>query len=88
MTNKSYFIGRETLAGHGAWITTTVPRPAKSGEGAWQRLGRDPDPMTLRRRTVEHPFGRIKAGMRHTHFQTRRLKTVRSQVALIQAIPG
>jgi len=25
------------------------------------RLGGDPDPMTLRRCTVEHPFGTIKA---------------------------
>lgn len=94
ITNKSYFSGREVLAGHGAWITTTVPRPARSGEGAWQRLGRDPDSMTLRRCPVEHPFGMIKTGMGQPHFLTRRLKNVRSEVArigiqqLMQAIQG
>lgn len=46
------------------------------------RLGRDPDPMTLRRCTVEHPFGTIKAWMGATHFLTRRLKNVRSEMAL------
>jgi transposase len=47
-----------------------------------QRLGRDPDPMTLRRSTVEHPFGTIKAWMGATHFQMRSLKHVRTEMAL------
>ena len=47
-----------------------------------ERLGRDPDPMTLRRCTVEHVFGTIKAGMGATHFQMRRLKNVRTEMAL------
>ena len=46
------------------------------------RLGRGPDPMTLRRCTVEHPFGTIKAWMGATHFQMRRLKNVRTEMAL------
>lgn len=46
------------------------------------RLRHDPDPMTLRRCTVEHPFGPIKAGMGATHFLTRRLKNVRTEMAL------
>jgi len=46
------------------------------------RLGRDPDYMTLRRCTVEHTFGTIKAWMGSTHFLTRRLKNVRSEMAL------
>lgn len=46
------------------------------------RLGRDPDYMTLRRYTVEHPFGTIKAWMCSTHFLTRRLTNVRSEMAL------
>jgi hypothetical protein len=46
------------------------------------RLGRDPDPMTLRRCTVEHPFGTIKAWMGATHFLTRSLKNVRTEMAL------
>lgn len=63
ITDKRYLSGREIFECHEAWITTTVPRPGRSGKGVWQRLGRDPDPMTLRRCTVEHPFGRVKAGM-------------------------
>jgi hypothetical protein len=46
------------------------------------RLSRDTDPMTLRRCTVEHPFGTIKGWMGHTHFLTRRLKNVRTEMAL------
>ncbi|WP_423805182.1 hypothetical protein [Paracoccus hibiscisoli] len=63
ITDKRCFSGREIFECREAWITTTVPRPARSGEGVWQRLDRDPDPMTLRRCAVEHPFGRVKAGM-------------------------
>lgn len=51
-------------------------------DGMGSRLGSDPDPMTLRRCTVEHPFGTIKAWMGATHFLTRRLKNVRSEMAL------
>ena len=45
-------------------------------------LSGDADPMTLRRCTVEHPFGTIKAWMGHTHFLTRRLKNVSTEMAL------
>jgi hypothetical protein len=38
--------------------------------------------MTLRRCTVEHAFGTIKAWMDATHFQMRRLKNVRTEMAL------
>ncbi|PTW47765.1 DDE family transposase [Rhodovulum kholense] len=38
--------------------------------------------MSPRRCTVEHPFGTLKARMGHTHFLTRRLKNVRSEMAL------
>lgn len=47
-----------------------------------ERLGRDPDLMTVRRCTVEHPFGTIKAWMGTTHFLTRRLRNVRTEMAL------
>lgn len=156
--DKGYFSGTEILACHEVGITTTVPRPATSGnegkgmfvkadflydperdvyrcpagneltyrysreEGGltvarywinecqhcplqrrctsgkerritrWEhehlvddmrdRLKRDPDPMTLRRCTVEHPFGTIKAWMGATHFLTRRLRGVRTEIAL------
>jgi hypothetical protein len=47
-----------------------------------KRLDRDPDLMTQRRSTVEHPFGTIKAWMGATHFQMRRLRNVRTEMAL------
>ena len=47
-----------------------------------QRLDRDPDPMTLRRCAVEHPFGTIEAWMGAAHFQMRRLRNVRTEMAL------
>ncbi len=51
-------------------------------DAARGRLGCDPDPITLRRGAVEHPFGTIKAWMSATHFLTWRLKNVRSEMAL------
>lgn len=44
--------------------------------------GPDPDLMRRRRSTVEHPFGTIKAWMGATHFQMRRLRNVRTEMAL------
>ena len=38
------------------------------------RLDRLPHAMTIRRQTVEHPFGTLKAWMGSTHFLTRRSK--------------
>jgi transposase len=38
--------------------------------------------MRLRRQTVEHPFGTIKAWMGATHFLTKALKRVRTEVSL------
>lgn len=46
------------------------------------RLRSSDDPMTLRRSTVEHPFGTIKAWMGTTHFLMRRLRNVRTEMAL------
>lgn len=46
-----------------------------------ERLSRGSDPMTLRRCTVEHPFGTIKAWMGATHFQMRRLTNVQTEMA-------
>jgi transposase len=44
---------------------------------------RGPDaPMRVRRSTVEHPFGTIKAWMGHSHFLTRGLKSVSTEMAL------
>ena len=46
------------------------------------RMERDPNLMRARRCTVEHPFGTLKAWMGATHFQMRRLKNVRAEMAL------
>ena len=45
------------------------------------RMSRDPALMGLRRSTVEHPFGTIKAWMGATHFRMRRLGNVRTEMA-------
>ncbi len=45
------------------------------------RMSRDPALMGLRRSTVEHPFGTIKAWMGATHFRMRRLQHVRTEMA-------
>jgi hypothetical protein len=47
-----------------------------------ERLDRNPDKMKLRRQTVEHPFGTIKAWMGATHFQMRRLLNVATEMVL------
>ena len=41
-----------------------------------KRLDQVPQAMVLRRQTVEHPSGTIKAWMGSTHFLTRTLKRV------------
>jgi hypothetical protein len=45
------------------------------------RMSSEPALMKLRRSTVEHPFGTIKAWMGATHFRMRRLKNVRTEMA-------
>ena len=46
------------------------------------RLDRTPDAMTIRRRTVEHVFGTFKHWMGYTHFLTRRLINVSTEMSL------
>ena len=46
------------------------------------RLDRMPDAMLIRRQTVEHPFGTLKAWMGATHFLTRTLEKVRTEMSL------
>lgn len=46
------------------------------------RLDRDPEAMRVRRSTVEHPFGTIKAWMGSTHFLTKGLERVRTEMSL------
>ncbi|WP_432726680.1 IS1182 family transposase [Variovorax sp. W6] len=51
-------------------------------ERAQQRLDRKPDAMTLRRRTVEHVFGTLKHWMGSTHFLTKTLANVGTEMSL------
>lgn len=46
------------------------------------RLDRAPDSMRIRRQTVEHPFGTLKAWMGSTHFLTKTLDKVSTEMSL------
>ena len=46
------------------------------------RLDKAPEKMGIRRQTVEHPFGTIKAWMGSTHFLTRTLDRVSTEMSL------
>ena len=46
------------------------------------RLDRMPEAMTIRRQTVEHPFGTLKAWMGSTHFLTKTLEKVKTEMSL------
>ncbi len=46
------------------------------------RLDRMPDAMAIRRQTVEHPFGTLKAWMGSTHFLTKTLEKVKTEMSL------
>ena len=51
-------------------------------ESAQTRLDKHPDVMRIRRATVEHPFGTLKAWMGSTHFLTRTLDRVSTEMSL------
>ena len=51
-------------------------------ERVQDRLDRRPDAMIVRRSTVEHPFGTIKAWMGATHFRMKTLPHVATEMAL------
>jgi hypothetical protein len=46
------------------------------------RLDRAPDSMRVRRRTVEHPFSTLKMWMGATHFLTKTLTRVSTEMSL------
>ena len=46
------------------------------------RLDRTPHAMRIRRATVEHPFGTLKAWMGATHFRTKTLEKVKTEMSL------
>ena len=51
-------------------------------EAAEARLDQEPERMRTRRETVEHPFGTLKAWMGYTHFLTKTLKHVSTEMSL------
>jgi transposase len=51
-------------------------------EAVEQRLDNEPERMRVRRSTVEHPFGTLKSWMGHTHFLTRTLPRVSTEMSL------
>ena len=46
------------------------------------RLDHTPDAMRIRRQTVEHPYGTIKSWMGVTHFLTKTLDRVSTEMSL------
>jgi len=51
-------------------------------EAVQERLDANPEAMRVRRETVEHPFGTMKARMGATHFLTKTLPKVATEMAL------
>jgi len=51
-------------------------------EAMQTRLDKAPDSMRVRRQTVEHPFGTLKAWMGSTHFLTRTLDKVSTEMSV------
>jgi transposase len=51
-------------------------------EAMQRRLDENPEAMRVRRETVEHPFGTLKMRMGATHFLMKRLKNVKTEMAL------
>ena len=51
-------------------------------EAVERRLDEQPERMRVRRSTVEHPFGTLKAWMGHTHFLTKTLPRVSTEMSL------
>jgi hypothetical protein len=47
-----------------------------------EQLDSLPEAMRIRRATVEHPFGTLKAWMGHTHFLMKTLAHVRTEMSL------
>jgi hypothetical protein len=47
-----------------------------------KRLDKKPEAMRTRRQTVEHPFGTLKDWMGATHFLTRPLERVSTEMSL------
>jgi transposase len=51
-------------------------------EAMQKRLDKSPEAMRVRRQTVEHPFGTLKSWMGYTHFLTKTLDRVSTEMSL------
>ena len=51
-------------------------------EAMQSRLDQAPEMMRIRRQTVEHPFGTLKSWMSATHFLTKTLDRVSTEMSL------
>jgi len=56
-------------------------------EATQVRLDQNPDMMRIRRTSVEHPFGTLKAWMGSTHFLTKTLDRVSTELILRPTTP-
>ena len=94
LADRGYFNGDQVLSCEGTGVAPVVPKTLTSSgakRGLFTRqdfiydadkLDRMPDAMGVRRQTVEHPFGTLKAWMGATHFLTRTLDKVRTEMSL------
>ncbi len=62
------------------WVSDE--NPVRAIEAMQDRLDLKPDAMRIRRATVEHPFGTMKAWMGATHFKMRTLAKVPTEMSL------
>ena len=51
-------------------------------EAMQKRLDLAPESMRIRRETVEHPFGTLKSWMGYTHFLTKTIDRVSTEMSL------
>ena len=69
-------------AGPGKSLSLTCWEHEHVVEAVQKRLDANPQAMRQRRETVEHPFGTMKAHMGATHFLTKTLPKVATEMAL------
>jgi len=64
-------------------MSQEAPRSSGDREPSYvERLDKNPNAMRTRRETVEHPFGTMKMRMGATHFLTKTLPKVATEMAL------
>lgn len=67
---------------HGQGATHQTLGARSHLERVQKRLDDEPEKVPLRSKTVEHPFGTIKAWMGATHFKMKTLRHVATEMAL------